>query len=87
VCNGEFAKNDDYVRLVLTTTEGAKGNPARDELIPAVKRFAEREQSKRILKSLYDSLDSGYYPNVAGLLVKRDISSWKERALTVLRGV
>ena len=71
-CNGEFAKNDDYVRLVLTTTEGAKGNPARNELIPAVKRFAEREESKRILKSFYDSLDSGYYPNATGLLVKRE---------------
>src|SRR5450432_1906735 len=59
VCNGEFAKNDDYVRLVLTTTEGAMGNPARDELVPAVKRFAERQESKRILKSLYESLDSG----------------------------
>jgi hypothetical protein len=72
VCNSEFAKNDDYVRLVLTTTEGAMGNPARDELIPAVKRFAERQESKRILKSLYGSLESGYYPNAAGLFVRRE---------------
>jgi hypothetical protein len=71
-CNGEFAKYDDYVRLVLTTTEGATGNSARDELIPAVKRFAEREGSKRILQSLYDSLGSGYYRTATGVLVRRE---------------
>lgn len=72
MCNREFAKNDDYVRLVLTTTEGAMGNPARDELIPAVRRFVERQESKRILHSLYESLDSGYYPNAEGLFVRRE---------------
>lgn len=71
-CNCEFARDDDYVRLVLTTTEGAMGNPARDELIPAVKRFAERQQSKRVLKSLYDSLESGYYPNPMGIFMRRE---------------
>jgi 5-methylcytosine-specific restriction endonuclease McrA len=30
-CNQGFGKDDDYARLVLTTTEGAIGNPARDE--------------------------------------------------------
>jgi hypothetical protein len=71
-CNGDFAKDDDYVRLVLTTTEGATGNPARDELIPAVKRFAERQESKRVLHSFYDSLESGYFPNSAGIFVRRE---------------
>jgi hypothetical protein len=72
VCNGEFAQNDDYIRMVLTTAEGAMGNPARDELIPAVKRFAERQESTRILKNFYASLDSGYYPNSTGLFVRRE---------------
>lgn len=48
------------------------GNPARDELIPTLKRFADRKESKRILKSVYDSLSTGYYPNQSGVLIKRD---------------
>jgi hypothetical protein len=71
-CNQAFGKDDDYVRLVFATAEGAMGNPARDELIPTLKRFADRKESKRILKSVYDSLSTGYYPNQSGVLVKRD---------------
>jgi hypothetical protein len=70
-CNTVFATDDDYVRLVFTTTEGAVENVARNELLATVKRFADRERSKRILKSLYESLRSDYYPTPAGVLVRR----------------
>jgi hypothetical protein len=36
-----------------------------------VKRFAEREGSKRILRGFYDSLESAYVPNEAGIFVGR----------------
>jgi hypothetical protein len=58
-CNVKFGKEDDYVRLVLTTTEGATGNPARDE-------------SKRILASFYKTLSSGYFPGPAGIHIRRE---------------
>jgi hypothetical protein len=47
-------------------------NPVRNELLPSVKRFAERKESKRILSSLYGSLESGYYPTSSGVLIRRE---------------
>jgi hypothetical protein len=70
-CNKSFAKDDDYVRLIFTTAEGLMDNPARNALLPTVKRFAERKESKNILSSLHRSLESGYYPTASGVLTKR----------------
>lgn len=70
-CNKTFAKDDDYARLVLTTAEGALGNASRNELIPIVKRFAERAESKRILRTVYESLRSGYYETPGGISIRR----------------
>jgi hypothetical protein len=63
--------DDDYARLVFTSTEGAIGNPARDELKPKVQRFAARRESVRVLKSFYASLRTAYLPNESGVFVKR----------------
>jgi hypothetical protein len=70
-CNAGFSKNDDYVRLVLTTTEGRTDNETRNELIEVVKRFAERLESKNILSGFYESLESAYVLNEFGILVRR----------------
>lgn len=70
-CNKLFALDDDYVRLVFISAEGAIGNPARDAVLPAVQRFSERKQSKNILFSFYSSLQSDYYPTAAGVLTTR----------------
>lgn len=72
VCNQAFGKDDDYVRLVFATAEGAMGNPTRDELLPKLKRFAERPESKHILRGVYQTLRTGYVPNDSGILVRRD---------------
>ena len=69
-CNKTFAKDDDYARLVLTTAEGRVGNTSRNELLPIVKRFAEREESKRILKTVYESLRPAYYETPGGIIVQ-----------------
>lgn len=71
-CNIGFSKNDDYVRLVLTTTESGKDNATRNELIGVVKRFAERPESKRVLSGFYESLESGYMLNESGVFVRRE---------------
>lgn len=71
ICNPGFAKDDDYVRLVFTTAEGAIGNPARDELKPKVLRFANRMESKRVLKTFYDRMRTDYLPNENGLFIQR----------------
>jgi hypothetical protein len=54
--------------------EGVIENPARNELLATVKRFAKRKESKHILASLYRSLESGYYPTTSGVLVRRQRS-------------
>jgi hypothetical protein len=71
-----FDKGDDYVRLVLTTAEGATGNASRNELLPFVKRFAGRQQSKRILKTIYES---EYYLTPGGLVVRQQFVIEGER--------
>ena len=69
-CNVEFSKEDDYVRFVLAVNEKARGNPDRDQIIPAVKRFAERKESRELLIDLYASLDSAYRRTPAGIHVR-----------------
>lgn len=71
-CNQGFAQIDDYVRFVLVTTEN-KESRTRKALIPKVRRFAEREESKRVLASFYDSLETGYMRNDKGVFVQREM--------------
>jgi hypothetical protein len=70
-CNQGFAADDDYARLLLTTTEGAIGNPARDELKAKVERFAVRRESARSLESFYATLRTAYLPSETGILLRR----------------
>jgi hypothetical protein len=71
-CNGGRNTEDDYVRLVLTTTEGASGNASRNELIPKIKLFVEHQRAKNVLRGFYESLGTGYLPNDAGVYVQRE---------------
>jgi hypothetical protein len=57
--------------MVFTTTEGATGNASRNELLPKIKRFAEHERAKNVLRSFYDSLETSYVPNDAGIYMQR----------------
>lgn len=36
-CNGGFKKDDDYFRIALTISDKAKGQRARDAVLPTVK--------------------------------------------------
>ncbi len=69
-CNQGFGQIDDYVRLVLVTTEN-KETRSRKELIPTVRRFADRLKSRRVLESFYESLETGYLLNDKGVFVQR----------------
>jgi hypothetical protein len=69
-CNRGFGQIDDYVRFVLITSEN-KDNSTRKELIPTIRRYAEREQAKRQLAHFYQSLETGYLRNDAGVFVPR----------------
>jgi hypothetical protein len=68
-CNAGFAEDDDYVRLVLTSDEKARGNADRDQVLPKVMRFAGRRESKRSLAAFYDSLRMGYHQTPRGVYV------------------
>jgi hypothetical protein len=52
-CNQGFSKDDDYFRVMLTTAARAKGQPARDKIIPTVVRGLHREEARPYLQSLY----------------------------------
>ncbi len=54
-CNHGFSKDDDYFRVTLTIAERAKGQSARDQIIPTVVRGLHREEARRYLQSLYDN--------------------------------
>jgi hypothetical protein len=69
-CNKTFAKNDDYVRLVLTLDEKARGNADRDEVLPKVLRSAKREQARGLLATFYESLRWAYRQNPKGIYVR-----------------
>jgi 5-methylcytosine-specific restriction endonuclease McrA len=68
-CNIGFSKEDDYVRLVLAVNEHARGNSDRNEILPAVKRFAEHRRSKNVLSKFYRSLEVGLHQNPQGLYI------------------
>jgi hypothetical protein len=69
-CNRGFGQIDDYVRFVLITSKN-KDNLTRKELIPTVRRYAERSQSRRQLAHFYQSLETGYLRNSEGIFVQR----------------
>jgi len=68
-CNVSFKGDDDYARLVLTTV-GSKGNPDRDDVLPRVVRYTQRNESRRFLASFYESLGSAYRRNADGVYVQ-----------------
>ncbi len=71
-CNRDFGQLDDYARFVLITTEN-KESRTRKELIPTVRRYAEREQALRQLAKFYESLETGFSRNDAGVFVERQM--------------
>ena len=54
-CNRGVSKDDDYFRVTLTIAVRAKGQSARENMIPAVMRGLNREEGRRYLQSLYDN--------------------------------
>jgi hypothetical protein len=54
-CNQGFSKDDDYFRVTLTLADRAKGQSARDKIIPTVVRGLHREEARRYLQSLYNN--------------------------------
>jgi hypothetical protein len=71
-CNLGFGQLDDYARFVLITTEN-KESRTRKELIPTVRRYAEREQTRRQLAKFYESFETGLLRNDAGVFVERQM--------------
>jgi hypothetical protein len=71
-CNSGFGQLDDYARFVLITTEN-KESRTRKDLIPTVRRYAEREESSRQLAKFYESLETGLLRNDAGVFVERQM--------------
>jgi hypothetical protein len=57
-CNSAFSKDDEFFRLVLVIDEKTKGNPAREALVPAVKRSLARFRGQGLASALWSSTQS-----------------------------
>jgi hypothetical protein len=68
-CNAGFNVDDDYVRLVLTSDERAKGNDERDQILPSVLRYSQRREARRSLAQFWDTLTRTYRQNPQGIIV------------------
>ena len=69
-CNRSFAIDDDYVRLVLTIDQRARGNRDRNMVLPRAVRSSQRRESRRTLTPLFDSLGWDYRLNDQGVYVR-----------------
>jgi hypothetical protein len=69
-CNSSFGADDDYVRLVLTLDQQARGNDDRDSVLPSALRFSQRWESHRVLASLFNSVEWDYHINQQGMYVR-----------------
>lgn len=57
-CNGGAAKDDEFFRLVLVMNEKTKGNPAREALVPTVKRSLVRFRAQGLASKFWSSTRS-----------------------------
>jgi hypothetical protein len=62
-CNRGFNVEDDYVRMVLATDEKARGVAGREQIIPSIIRYSQREGSKNTLREFYRTLGKSWHEN------------------------
>lgn len=75
-CNGGASPDDEYFRMALVLTDRAKGNPAREEILPTVTRGLSKPEGRGLRRLIDENtammprftrggLYMGHYPVVA----------------------
>lgn len=72
-CNGEWQKDEDYFRLCLVSRADTKGNPARDAILPAVKRSLKRTEGRGFATEFLQSLAEAEQFTEGGIYIRSSL--------------
>ncbi len=79
-CNGGFTKDDEYFRIALTVTDKAKGQRAREAVLPTVMRGINSMKADRFRAALLSGIQIAPRFSLSGLFLGNQHAIAFERA-------